>query len=205
MTKVGIIDPGTCNLHSIARAVQEVGGNPIILDSPEGSNEVNRLILPGVGAFGQAMQNLRARRLDVAIREEAAKGIPVLGVCLGMQLLMTKGTEGGDHAGLDLVPGEVRKLEPSIGERVPHVGWNEVHIERESSLLEEPADRADFYFVHSYHVVCEEPGDVVATTPYCGGFVSIIERDNIAGFQFHPEKSQAGGLRLLASFVAQRC
>jgi glutamine amidotransferase len=140
--------------------------------------------------------------MDDAIREQAEQGIPVLGVCLGMQLLMTTGTEGGLHQGLGLIQGDVQLLKPTNGERVPHMGWNEVNLTRESPLVGQVESGSDFYFVHSYEVRCADPDDVVATTPYCGGFTSVIERDNVLGFQFHPEKSQARGLRLLELFVA---
>ncbi|MEA2452268.1 MAG: imidazole glycerol-phosphate synthase subunit HisH [Actinomycetota bacterium] len=202
MNKVAIVDSGMCNLHSIARAVEEVGGSSEICETPDGLRVANRIVLPGVGAFGEAMQNLRDRGMDDAIREQAEQGIPVLGVCLGMQLLMTTGTEGGLHQGLGLIQGDVQLLKPTNGERVPHMGWNEVNLTRESPLVGQVESGSDFYFVHSYEVRCADPDDVVATTPYCGGFTSVIERDNVLGFQFHPEKSQARGLRLLELFVA---
>ncbi|HEX5870466.1 MAG TPA: imidazole glycerol phosphate synthase subunit HisH, partial [Longimicrobium sp.] len=147
--------------------------------------------------------NLRERGLDQALREQVLEqGVPLLGVCLGMHLLADRGIEGGETQGLGLVPGSVMKLQPDEpGTRIPHVGWNEVHPARPSPLMEGIEDGRDFYFVHSYHLACDDPADVLATTPYCGGIASAVQRGIVAGVQFHPEKSQKAGFALLRNFV----
>jgi glutamine amidotransferase len=166
-------------------------------------------VLPGVGAFPDAMEALEEHGLAEAIKEQVSyEGVPILGVCLGMHLLAGSGTEVRDADGLGLIDARVVRLEPqttgiaaSSNERVPHMGWNEVHARVTSPLLAGVPEGADFYFVHSFHMQCVDERDVVATTPYCGGFVSVVARENVFGTQFHPEKSQAFGRRLLRNFV----
>jgi imidazole glycerol-phosphate synthase subunit HisH len=206
MPRVAIIDYGLCNLDSIRRAVEMCGGNPFVTDDADRLREANLLILPGVGAFGVAMENLKSHGMDQAIREQVASGIPMLGICLGMQLLASRSTEGGSHTGLDLIPGDVVLLNDRGGnDRVPHIGWNSVRSEQgDDPLLAGLAPETDFYFVHSYHVACKENGHAIASTPYCGGFTSVIRRDNVAGTQFHPEKSQRAGFHLLTNFLGQQ-
>lgn len=205
MPRVAIIDYGLCNLDSIRRAVEMCGGDPVVTDEPKDLGSANLLILPGVGAFGVAMRNLKARGMDQAIREQVGAGIPMLGICLGMQLLASRSTEGGNSDGLDLIPGDVVLLkEQGAGDRVPHIGWNSIQAQHPNDpLLADVADNTDFYFVHSYHVQCKAAADVVASTPYCGSFTSIIRRENVVGTQFHPEKSQRAGFRLLTNFLEQ--
>ncbi len=205
MPRVAIIDYGLCNLDSIRRAVEMCGGDPFVTDEPDRLDEANLLILPGVGAFGVAMENLKAHGMDQAIREQVASGIPMLGICLGMQLLASHSCEGGRHAGLDLIPGDVVLLNERGGnDRVPHIGWNSVRCDQaDDPLLGGLTDETDFYFVHSYHVACKDSGNAIASTPYCGGFTSVIRRDNVAGTQFHPEKSQRAGFHLLTNFLEQ--
>jgi glutamine amidotransferase len=204
MKTVAILDYGMGNLDSVARAVEECGGRPIVTSHPEDIEEAEEIILPGVGAFALGMANIRRLGLDGVIREQALRHrIPVLGLCLGMQLLGTHGAEGGEADGLDLVPGEIVRLRPDgHGTRIPHVGWNEVNLERDSPLFRGIPSGKDFYFVHSYHLVPRDPGDLVARTPYCGGFASVVGRGNVHGVQFHPEKSQAAGFQLLRNFLA---
>lgn len=205
MPQVVIIDYGLCNLDSIRRAVEMCGGVPIITDEPKDLSAANLLILPGVGSFGVAMDNLRARGMDQAIREQAAAGIPLLGICLGMQLLASRSTEGGNYEGLGIIAGNVVRLqELRLEERIPHIGWNSVqpHASTEP-LFTGLASGTDFYFVHSYHMECRDAAHAVASTPYCGGFTSVVRNGNVAGVQFHPEKSQRAGLRMLTNFVEQ--
>lgn len=203
MNRVAIIDSGMCNLDSIGRAVEECGGSALVTDQPGDLAHADRVVLPGVGSFGEAMAGLRAKSLDEALQEEVlAAAVPFLGICLGMQLLATTGHEGGCTEGLGWVPGVVQRLEPTATDRrVPHMGWNEVHPARDSALLAGIPEGADFYFVHSYHLACGKD-DVVATTPYCGGFTSAVERGTVFGVQFHPEKSQRHGLALLRNFLS---
>jgi len=204
MKNVAIIDYGMGNLDSVARAVEECGGRPIVTEHAEDIGEAQSLVLPGVGAFAQGMANLRRLGLDTVIKEQASRHrIPLLGLCLGMQLLGSRGEEGGPAEGLDLIPGDVLRLVPDAPTtRVPHIGWNEIRIERESPLLAGIPSGKDFYFVHSYHLAPRDRADVVAETPYCGTFASVVRRENVHGVQFHPEKSQAVGFRLLRNFLA---
>ena len=203
MSRVAIVDYGMCNLDSVARAIEECGGAPVVTDRPEDLRDADRVVLPGVGAFPDGMQNLRARGLDAALREQAARGVPLLGICLGMQLLATEGLEGSRTAGLGLIAGTVQRLAPN-GQpiRVPHIGWNEVDLVRPSPVFEGITSGRDFYFVHSYALVCDRDEDVLARTSYGAGFVAAVECGNVFGVQFHPEKSQKLGLQLLRNFLA---
>jgi len=203
MRAVGIVDYGMCNLHSVARAVEECGGVPVVTNRAKDLEVANRIILPGVGAFPEAMRNIKERSLDQILYEQVIdKRIPLLGICLGMQLLATRGREGEETAGLGWIDGEIRRLEPS-GEdtRIPHVGWNEVEVIRGSPLFRGISSGRDFYFVHSYHFCPRAESDVIARTPYAGGFVSAVRHDLIFGVQFHPEKSQRAGFQVLKNFL----
>lgn len=204
MPVVAIIDYGLCNLDSIHRAVEICGVEAAVTKDPNVLDRASHLILPGVGAFGIAMRNLHDYGLSGAIKRQVSAGIPLLGICLGMQLLASRSEEGGNHAGLGLIPGDVVRLSPqSEDERIPHIGWNSVEFENNGGLLSDIRSGADFYFVHSYHCRCADPRDVVATTPYCGNVVSVVRREHVFGTQFHPEKSQKAGLQLLANFLKQ--
>jgi|SRR4051794_1461722 glutamine amidotransferase len=205
---VAIVDYGMCNLDSVRRAFEELGARAFVTDDPVGLERADRIVLPGVGAFPDAVRNLRARGLADALSKQVLEnGAPFLGVCLGMQLLAAVGHEVETTEGLGWIDAEVRRLQPTAnGERVPHIGWNEVDVSIDDHpLFAGIAPRADFYFVHSFHVACREPADVLATTPYCGDFVSAIARDNVFATQFHPEKSQQHGLRLLRNFLELSC
>ncbi|HOW96255.1 MAG TPA: imidazole glycerol phosphate synthase subunit HisH [Kiritimatiellia bacterium] len=204
MSRVLVIDYGFCNLDSVCRAVQECGGDPLLTDDPGQAGSAERMILPGVGNFAEAMKVIRRRGWDRAIRREVLEnGIPLLGICLGMQLLADRGTEGGDSEGLGLVPGRVirlPKVRPDL--RIPHVGWNEVAQTRSSPLFEGVPDRKDFYFVHAYHFEVAEPSDVLGVTTHGPDFASIVGRGRVVGTQFHPEKSLRYGLALLRNFLS---
>ena len=201
---VVIVDYGMSNMNSIQRALEECGApNPIATDNPKDIRTADRIVLPGVGAFGDGIEHLKAQGWIEVIREEVLENkIPLLGICLGMQLLASKGFESGQHDGLDLIPGNVKKLEPvEENEKIPHVGWNEVHYSRDNHLFNGIPDGRDFYFVHSYHFVPDDPKDIIGTTPYCGGVVSAINRGNVFGTQFHPEKSIPSGFELIKNFL----
>ena len=204
MKRVAIVDYGMCNLDSVRRAFEECSSAPFVTDEPTDLADADLIVLPGVGAFPDAMANLRERALDKALDDEVlGNGVPFLGICLGMQLLATTGHEGGETAGLGWIDADVCRLRPTPEDpRVPHVGWNEVDLARETPLFADMPRASDFYFVHSYHVECHDDADVAATTPYCGGFVSAIQRDNIFAVQFHPEKSQERGFEVLRRFLA---
>jgi glutamine amidotransferase len=200
---VAIVDTGLCNLDSIARAIEDCGGKPLVTDDPADLERGARIVLPGVGAFPEAVARLRSRGLDRALSEQViGRGIPFLGVCLGMQLIATRGTELRDTAGLGWIDGEVSLLKTRPGERMPHIGWNEVEPTANSPLFRGIDPGRDFYFVHRYVLQPTRDEDVAAVTPYAGGFVSAVHRDNIFGVQFHPEKSQQMGFAVLRNFMA---
>lgn len=203
--KVVVIDYGMSNLGSINNALLECGGENItIADSPTELKYATHIILPGVGAFADGMFNLKKSGWIKPIREHALKQkTPFLGICLGMQLMASKGYEGGETEGLGLIKGSVDRLVPtSPKERIPHVGWNEVYPEQISPIYNNILPGTDYYFVHSYHFIAESNENVLTTTPYCGEFVSsIIGGNNIFGTQFHPEKSQRPGFQLLKNFL----
>ena len=204
MKRAVIVDYGIGNVDSVARAVEECGARATISARDEDLAAATHLILPGVGAFGDGMRNLRARGLDVMLREQVlVGGIPFLGICLGMQLMATRGLEHGVMEGLGWIDGEVRRLEPTRDDtRVPHIGWSEVVPSRPSALFDDSTASRDFYFVHSYHLQCTDDKDVLARTDYCGGFAAAVGRDRIFGVQFHPEKSQRAGFAVLRNFLA---
>ncbi len=202
MNKVAIVDYGVGNLDSVARAVEECGGDPLIASKPSGLEQARRIVLPGVGSFADGMRQLQARELEGALQNLVIeKGVPFLGICLGMQLLAKKGTEGGETPGLGWIDGEVKRMEPNgHGERIPHIGWNDVDFDSRCPLFAGIPPQANFYFVHSYHFVCPE-ANIVGRTPYCGSFASVVARDSIFGVQFHPEKSQRFGFKILKNFL----
>jgi len=202
--RVAIIDYGMCNLDSVRRAFEEVGARPYITDDPADLDAADRIVLPGVGAFPDAMQHLRRRGLDEALAKQVLhEGAPFLGVCLGMQMMAAIGEEGVRTDGLGWLNARcVRFVPTEMDRRVPHIGWNQVTPIAESRLFDGIPPGADFYFVHSFHVVCTDTDHVLATTPYCDVFASAVQRDRAFGVQFHPEKSQQWGLRLLRNFLA---
>jgi len=198
-----IVDYGLCNTHSVARAVKECGHTPLISGRPEDIRVSDKIIIPGVGNFSQAMANLSKRGWNEVLREAVLTGgTPLLGICLGMQLLATESKESSNTKGLNLVPGKVVKLnEASIKLRIPHIGWNEVIQRRKDFIFDGVNNKKDFYFVHSYHLVPNNSDNILSTTPYGMDFVSAISENNIYGVQFHPEKSLKAGLRLLHNFL----
>jgi glutamine amidotransferase len=196
-----IIDYGMGNLRSVEKAIAAVGGRPVISKDPDVIRRSERLVLPGVGAFGDAMENLEKSGIDQAIRQAVAAGTPLLGLCLGLQLLFSESEEFGRHRGLDLIPGKV-KLFRTPGLPVPHVGWNQIESARGDLLLTGIPDGSYFYFVHSYFVAPDHEDDVLCRTDYGGLFCSIACRDRVWGAQFHPEKSQEAGRHLLRNYLA---
>lgn len=204
MRTVAVIDYGMSNIDSVVRALTECGGKPFVASKPSTLTQADSIVLPGVGAFADGMRELHKRGFDDAIRTEAIENrIPVLGVCLGMQMLASHGDEGGDTPGLGLIDGRVTRLSgPGGSERIPHVGWNGVIPQQDCPLMRGIQPGSDFYFVHSYHLQCAHDGNAVARTDYCGGFTSVVRRDYIFGVQFHPEKSQKLGLMLLRNFLS---
>jgi imidazole glycerol-phosphate synthase subunit HisH len=201
MTRIGVIDYGMGNRRSVEKALEHVGAAVSLTAEHQVLRACDGLVLPGVGAFPKAMRNLDGLGLPELIRELTARGTPLLGICLGMQLLFDTSEEMGSAAGLGLIGGEVTRLEAGA-ERIPHIGWNEVRFERESPLTAAlPSQGCAFYHVHSFAARPRDPGRVIGTTEYGERFATIVGRDNVFGVQFHPEKSSRHGLRMLHSFV----
>lgn len=202
--RVAIVDCGMCNLDSVRRAFEEVGARPYVTDDPADLDSADRIVLPGVGAFPDAMRQLRARGLDEALAKQVFhEGAPFLGVCLGMQLMTAISEEIVRTEGLGWIDARCVRFVPTVDDRrVPHIGWNQVTPMIESPLFDGIPAGADFYFSHSFHVVCSDTEQVLATTPYCDVFASAVQRGQAFGVQFHPEKSQQWGLRLLRNFLA---
>jgi glutamine amidotransferase len=200
---VGIVDYGMGNRRSVEKALERVGARAVLTGDHETLEAADGLIVPGVGAFPAAMERLRATGLDELVVRRARAGTPVLGVCLGMQLLFERSVELSGDTGLALLPGEVIDLHPDPPTlKIPHIGWNVVTMARESPLTEGLPDRVAFYHVHSFVARPAEASDVLGRGDYGGPFVSIVARDPIYGVQFHPEKSSTHGLALLRNFTA---
>lgn len=198
--KTGIIDYGMGNLRSVYKAIESAGGEPVLVTGPDGIIECDRLILPGVGGFKDAVRNLKSQNLWVAIEEFIKSGKPFLGVCLGMQLLFEKSFEFGEHRGFGIFKGKVLRFqEKSL--KVPHMGWNKVLSKKKSKILNHLMEGEFFYFVHSYYCEAEDEKDILLETEYGVVFTSGVERDNVFAFQFHPEKSQKAGLKILENFL----
>ncbi|MCC7414118.1 MAG: imidazole glycerol phosphate synthase subunit HisH [Gammaproteobacteria bacterium] len=212
MQTVAVIDYGGSNLRSVAKALESVAaaGTRIVVSAEPGTiRDAHRVVFPGQGAIGACMDGLRAHGLDAIVTAAIASGRPFLGICLGLQTLMRASAEDGGTDGLGIVPGHVVRFadalrDPATGARlkVPHMGWNRVRAVHPHALWDGIAARSRFYFVHSYYVVPEDPADIAAVTDYGFEFVCAIARDNVFATQFHPEKSQRSGLRLLANFLA---
>ncbi|NPA30801.1 MAG: imidazole glycerol phosphate synthase subunit HisH [Chloroflexi bacterium] len=200
--QVVLIDAGSGNLHSVRKALTRVGARVVVTQDPEVVRRAPRLVLPGVGAFGDFMQGLRTPGLDQAVTEAVARGVPMLGICVGMQALFEVGHEMGTHRGLGLLPGEVVRFPADVGEKVPHTGWNQIHPLRPSPLLEGIPPGAYVFFNHSYYCRPAQEEVVVARTDFGRlNYASMVQRGPLFGVQFHPEKSQRVGLRLLTNFL----
>ena len=199
---IAIIDYGMGNLRSVSKAFEAVGHQAVVTRDARVIGNASHVVLPGVGAFGDCMANIEHYGLVEPIRASIQSGKPFLGICLGLQVLFSESEEFGPHRGLDIIPGKVRRFAAGSELKVPHIGWNQVYLQRACPLFDGIADGAEWYFVHSYFVV---PGDqqvAATTTTYGIPFVSSVWKDNIVACQFHPEKSQAVGLRLIKNFGA---
>jgi glutamine amidotransferase len=198
---IAIIDYGMGNLRSVQKALEAVGAGAEVTCDPEHVRRADKVILPGVGAFADAIAELRRTGLGEAFAESVGSGKPCLGVCLGLQLLFEVSEEDGLHAGLGLLPGRVVRFAPRPGLKVPHMGWNALRILREAPILKGLGPEPYVYFVHSYHAAPAVPTDVAAEADYPDPFAALVWRDNLMACQFHPEKSQQVGLAMYANFA----
>ena len=210
-SSITMIDYGASNIRSAQKAFEHIGADVHLTDDPEVVRRATKLVLPGVGAFGSGMAGLHRHNLPEAIQESVRRGVPFLGICVGMQLMFTEGHEMGVHQGLDLLPGKVVKFPDSLTVKnsqstinhlkVPHMGWNQLEPAWENPLLDDIQAGDYTYFVHSYYCDPEDATAVLAWTDYGFPFASVVAKDNIYGLQFHPEKSQNVGLTILKNFV----
>lgn len=202
--KIAIVDYGMANLRSVQKALAEVGEPATIVSEPEQIDSAERIILPGVGAFADAVATLRSKNLAEPILNHIARGRPMLGICLGLQMLFETGYEDGQHRGLGVFAGSCVRfdVDTTLHLKVPHMGWNQLTVKRPTPLLRGVPAGAGVYFVHGYHVVPTDESIIATTTDYGRPFVSSIWRDNVMATQFHPEKSQKVGLQMLANFAA---
>lgn len=201
---VAVIDYGLGNIFSVVKAFEMIGADVMVTNSKEDILAASHIVLPGVGAFGDGMEFLQEKGLDAVLTQAVQhQKTPFLGICLGLQLLAETGEEHGEHKGLGWIPGTVRMIDAGETQiKIPHVGWNNVEIVQENPLFADIKKDADFYFVHSYQLHCKDTKDLIATTEYGETITAAIWHENIFATQFHPEKSQDHGLKLLENFLA---
>lgn len=197
-----IVDYGMGNLRSVQKGFEHVGSQARVSSDPEEISKAEKIVLPGVGAFEDAIAELNAKNLVEAVREGIGQGKPFLGICLGLQMLFDVSYENGEHQGLGIIPGKVVRFELPPEYSVPHMGWNQLLIRNRPPILEGIEEGDQFYFVHSYYVVPDDPEMIATETDYPEPFCSMIWKDNVFATQFHPEKSQSKGLRILKNFAA---
>ena len=198
---VVVVDYGMGNLRSVQKGFEKVGCAAVVSRDPEAVRTASRLVLPGVGAFPECMRNLGRLNLAEPVIEFVRSGRPFLGICLGLQLLFDESEEFGAHAGLKIIPGKVKAFDRNMGLKIPHMGWNNVSFSKDVPIFRGIDDGSFFYFVHSYYVVPDEPADIAAETEYGIRFTCAVARGNVFAVQFHPEKSQENGLKILANFA----
>lgn len=200
---LAIIDYGAGNLRSVLHGLKHLGLRDMqLVQSPEQLGGASKIILPGVGAFGAGMAQMRARKLVAPLKAALAAGIPYLGICVGMQMLYEVGEEMGEHIGMGILGGRVLRFPNFSDRKVPHMGWNQLNIRAESALLDGLDERSYAYFVHSYYCAPSDDDTVISSVDYGIEFAAIVQQDNIYGVQFHPEKSQSTGLRILSNFLS---
>ena len=202
---IGIIDYGMGNTHSVANAFKEISLAPKLTNHAENIKSFDKIILPGVGAFQKAMENITKDGLLQALNEFKNTGKAILGICLGMQLMCSSSSENGLCSGLDWIKAKVEKLPEKEGYTVPHIGWNDVISKQNNVLLDNMDKKNDFYFVHSFCVTQINKHSIIGMTDYTDKFCSAFSHENVFGVQFHPEKSQGAGLQLLQNFASMRC
>lgn len=203
--KIGIIDYEMGNLQSIVNALNEIGIPACLVSDPQKIKSYEKIILPGVGAFKKAMKNIIKNGLVDALNEYKQTGKSILGICLGMQLMCTSSTEDGFCQGLNWIDAKIEEFPEKIGYTVPHIGWNSVEHNSSNHLFTDIGEKNDFYFVHSFRVSGINHKSIIGTTHYTDNFCSAFSDENIFGVQFHPEKSQGSGLRLLENFASLKC
>ena len=204
MTSITIVDYGMANLRSVQKAFEKLGHEAVITSDPQDVNAAERLVLPGVGAFCDAIRRLRETSLADAVVQHIRRGRPFLGICLGLELLFTRSFEDGEHHGLDVFAGDVVRFATLPGLKVPHMGWNQLRWRRPVPHLADLPQESAVYFVHSYYVVPRDQGIIATETDYPTPFTSAIWSDNVFATQFHPEKSQRVGLQILHNFATLR-
>jgi len=206
---IAVIDYGMGNLKSVSKALEAVGAAVNVTSRPEEIETASAIVLPGVGAFSRAMKNLEKLGVLPAILKGIGEGKPYLGICLGLQLLFTESEEHGIHKGLDVIKGKVKRFDPGL--KIPHMGWNEVKIKstvhgpRSTDIFKSVPDDSYFYFVHAYYGEPEDKSVIAATTEYGREFTSAVNKGNVWGVQFHPEKSSNMGLKILENFCRHAC
>ncbi|MGI6206063.1 MAG: imidazole glycerol phosphate synthase subunit HisH [Anaerovoracaceae bacterium] len=206
---VGVIDYDAGNVKSVMKAVEKLGAKPVLTSDRKVLDECSSLILPGVGAFGKAVENLRARNLDTYIKEACGKGRLMLGICLGLQMLFDKSYEDGEWEGLGLIPGDIVRFGKESDEnwddrlKIPHMGWNELVINRSDRICEGVGPGEYAYFVHSYYARPADWNDVVLYADYSVKVPGVVRKGNVIGMQFHPEKSSTTGMKLLKNFLKE--
>ncbi len=201
---ITIIDYGMGNLRSVQKAFEKFCSSVIVSSSAKDILKADKIILPGVGAFKAAMEELKKRDLIEPIKDSIEKDKPFLGICLGMQLLFSESEEGGKIRGLDVIEGKVKRFKEKNGLKIPHMGWNRISLKFKSSklkVIDGVEDGSYMYFVHSYYAVPKDKNVILCETDYGGDFASGVHKDNVYGFQFHPEKSQSTGLKIIENFV----
>jgi len=205
MSKIVIVDYSCGNIDSVNSAITYHGLKGIVTRDPTIINSADKIILPGQGSFKIGVNNLKKYNLfDLIISKALDDNTPILGICLGMQVLATTGFENGKENGLNLIPGNIEKMKETKL-KLPHIGWNEIKVNKKNSILKNIKNQTDFYFVHSYRFVCEDNDDILTTTKYEDTFVSSVCKKNIFGVQFHPEKSLTAGLQLIKNFIDIEC
>lgn len=198
---IAMIDYDAGNIKSVEKALQKLGADVVITKDPQEILNADKVILPGVGAFGDAMNNLRKYGLDDVIHQVVEKGTPFLGICLGLQLLFERSDESPEAVGLGILKGEILRIPDAEGLKIPHMGWNSLHLQNNGRLFKGLKENDYVYFVHSYYLKAEEEEIVKATTNYSVNIHASVEKDNVFACQFHPEKSSDVGLQILKNFV----
>ena len=201
--KIVIIDLGIGNVGSVKRAIHHFGYQAIVSNRHEDINSATHLILPGVGSFDEGMKKICANQItEILVEMAKIKNIPILGICLGMHLLATKGYENNKETnGLNIIPGLVKKLKNNTEFKLPHIGWNEVVFKKENKIFKNILDNSDFYYIHSYEFICQDEVSSIGISNYYNNFTSVVNQNNIYGVQFHPEKSLEQGLQIIKNFL----